>query len=161
MSDSQTRLGTALVVLALACYAVIDVRLALAWTSDLRLWTRVLEVSPRHARAMNNIGHALDRTSPDKSQALFFFASARERAKVHPWMPQRERNTMLAVADQNLVAILVGWTHEAVDLWFVAKPYRPEDYVKVADVPSARADLITELLEELWQLQQSGAFVAR
>ena len=185
-TDPRTRLGTGLVLILIGLYSVVGMRIAPSWTSDLALWSRVLSVSPYHARAMNNIGDALVRDSvrttkintigfPESaaetwtyqdsdliSRALFFFASARVMAKSHPWMPQKERNTMLAVADQNIVRILIGWpTTDRVGTTYFVYPLSPDQYGRAADYSGERSKLITEVLEELWQLQQSGSYIVR
>ena len=187
MTDPRTRIGTGLVLILIGLYSVVGMRISPSWTSDLALWSRVLLVSQGyHARAMNNIGDALVRDSvqtfkvnslgsppreavtftrqdPKKlADALFFFASARVMAKAHPWMPQKERNTMLAVADQNIVRILIGWPVTIpINSTMHGATLRPQEYVDLADHPKERAWIITEVLEELWQLQQSGTYIVR
>ena len=187
MTDPRTRIGTGLVLILIGLYSVVGMRISPSWTSDLALWSRVLLVSQGyHARATNNIGDALVRDSvqtfkvnsvgspprdavtftrqdPKKiADALFFFASARAMAKSHPWMPQKERNTMLAVANQNIVRILIGWpTTERADSIYFRRPLRPEQYAAAADYVGERSQIITEILEELWQLQQSGSYIVR
>ena len=187
MTDPRTRLGTGLVLILIGLYSVVGMRISPSWTSDLALWSLVLRISSYHARAMNNIGDALVRESvetirmntlgfpessaryatqqdPEKiALALTFFASARIMAKVHPSMPQKERNTMLAVADQNIVRILIGWPSqtERVDTTSSVYPLSPAEYARAAAYDSERSRLITEVLEELWQLQQSGSYIVR
>ena len=186
MTDPRTRLGIGLVLILIGLYSVVGMLISPAWTADHKLWSRVLIVSPYHARAMNNIGDALVRASvrtmkintigfPESaavtmtyqdpkliSRALFFFAAARVTAKAHPSMPQKERNTVLAVADQNIVRILIGWpTTDRVGTTYFPVPLSPEMYAAAADYAGERSKLITEVLEELWQLQQSGSYIVR
>lgn len=101
--------------------------LAPHWQNDVALWQRTVSVAPHHARAMVNLADALNRQGDHKS-ALFWAASARQHAHEDLILPERERRTVIMAANSNMVSILLAQ-------------------------PKPKAPLITELLEEIWQLQ--------
>jgi len=140
-----------------AC-VVIGHNLAPSWQNDVALWSRTVEVAPHHARAMVNLADAYAkgtigtmttlgmrrgsigtfRIPPDEEHlrlALFWAAMARQHAHEDGLLPERERRTVIMAANSDMVSILL-----------TQQP--------------ANAPLITELLEEIWQLQ-SGASPAK
>ena len=94
-----------LLIAVLLLYTVLDARLAPSWTSDAALWLRVVQVSPLHARAMVNLGHALA-VRGQTADAVQWWEQARKTALADPSLPDRERRLVIAAANQNLVAIL-------------------------------------------------------
>lgn len=100
-----------------------------AWQNDTALWKRTVEVAPHHARAMVNLADAFSR-SGDRKSALLLATSARQHAHDDGLLPERERRTVIMAANSNMAAILI--TQQPVN-----------------------ATLITELLEEIWQLQSA------
>ncbi len=170
----------------LLAYLVMSVivghRLAPAWQNDPALWQRTVAVAPHHARAMVNLADAWAKRSivkfhtviintsgfpasaaeiltvpdeeptPEMQKALILAWDARRHVKGDGILPERERRTILLAADSDLVSILIAWQKSVVQI----QPLDRTDIIAVASAP-AKTELITELLEEIWQLQSAAA----
>ena len=120
-----------LLIAVLLLYTVLNARLAPSWTSDAALWLRVVQVSPLHARAMVNLGHALA-VRGQTADAVQWWEQARKTALADPSLPDRERRLVIGAANQNIVAVLTGAPSVEIS---------PQQQQRIGD-----------LMEEAWRL---------